>query len=81
MNHRVEDIPAAVRTLSALWADHGREGRPQITIGAPATSSEDLLRAADAGIDRLIVMPWRRTRDALDGIARFAEQVMGPAAD
>jgi hypothetical protein len=28
----------------------------------------------------LIVMPWRRTREALDGIARFADEVMVPAA-
>ena len=81
MNHRVEDIPSSVRTLGALWADHGREGRPQVTTGAPATSPDDLRRAADAGIDRLIVMPWRRTREALDGIARFADEVMAPAAD
>ena len=69
-----------MRTLGALWADHGREGRPQITTGAPATSPDDLRRAAEAGIDRLIVMPWRRTREALDGIARFADEVMVPAA-
>jgi hypothetical protein len=25
-------------------------------------------------------MPWRRTREALDGIARFADEVMVPAA-
>ena len=36
---------------------------------------------AEAGIDRLIVMPWRRTREALDGIAHFADEVMVPAAN
>jgi hypothetical protein len=65
-----------VQKLSALWAEHGRTGKPVVTTSAPAESPEDVQRAADAGIDRLIVMPWRRTREALDGIARFADDVL-----
>lgn len=72
VNHTVDRIPASAHTLSQLWADHGRSGRPQITTSVPISSGDDVQRAADAGIDRLIVMPWQHTREALDGIARFA---------
>ena len=76
MNHTLEQIPGSVQKLAALWADHGRTGTPEVTTSAPAESPDDVQRAAEAGIDRLIVMPWRRTREALDGIARFADDVL-----
>ena len=81
MNHTLDQVPGSLQTLSALWAEHGRSGKPEVTTSAPVGTPDDIERAADAGIDRLIVMPWRRTREALDGIARFADQVMAPAAD
>ena len=81
MNHTLDQLPGSLQTLSALWAEHGRSGKPEVTTSAPVGTPDDIERAADAGIDRLIVMPWRRTREALDGIARFADQVMAPAAD
>lgn len=81
MNHTLEQIPGSLQRLSELWDEHGRSGRPEVTTAAPADTPDDLQRAGDAGIDRLIVMPWRRTREALDGIARFADDVLAPAAD
>lgn len=80
MNHTLEQLPGSLLKLAALWTEHDRAGRPQVTTSAPAGSPADVQRAADAGIDRLIVMPWRRTREALDGIARFADEVMAPSA-
>lgn len=79
MNHTLDQIPGSVSKLSSLWAQHGRDGKPEITTSAPAESPADVRRAADAGIDRLIVMPWRRTREALEGMARFAENVVKPS--
>lgn len=73
MNHTVDRIPDSIRTLTGLWADHGRSGKPQITTSVPISSADDIQRAADAGVDRLIVSPWQRTREALEGIARFAD--------
>jgi len=72
MNHTVAQIPDSVAALTALWADHGRSGKPQISTSVPISSADDVRRAAEAGIDRVIVAPWQRTRDALDGITRFA---------
>jgi probable F420-dependent oxidoreductase len=74
MNHTFDRIPNSVHMLNRLWTDHGRSGKPQVTTSVPLSSSDDVQRAADAGIDRLIVGPWHRTRDALDGIARFADE-------
>lgn len=79
MNHTLEQLPGSVQKLAALWAEHDRPGRAQVSTSAPAASPADIQRAADAGIDRLIVMPWLRTREALDGIARFADEVMAPS--
>jgi probable F420-dependent oxidoreductase len=80
MNHTLDRIPNSVRTLTQWWTDHGRSGRPQITTSVPISSGDDVQRAADAGSDRLIVAPWHRTREALDGIARFADDYFESAA-
>jgi hypothetical protein len=40
------------------------------------TSRDDVKHLADVGIDRVIVDPWQRTSGALDGIARFADEIM-----
>ena len=75
MNHSLDMLPASLRGLQELWEANGRTGRPEISIGLPVESVDDVKRMADAGIDRLIVSPWQRTSGALDGIARFAEEI------
>ena len=56
-----------------------RIGRPvQIVTGGSVTSVDDLQAYADAGVDRLIVSPWRKSTEALDGIRGFAEHVLEP---
>ena len=54
MNHTLEQLPGSLRKLAALWTEHDRAGRPQVTTSAPAGSPADVPRAADSGIDRLI---------------------------
>jgi alkanesulfonate monooxygenase SsuD/methylene tetrahydromethanopterin reductase-like flavin-dependent oxidoreductase (luciferase family) len=76
MNHTVDMLPASLRTLDELWAEHGRRGRPQVTMSYAVSSRDDVKRLADAGLDRVIVDPWQRTSGALDGIARFADEIM-----
>jgi hypothetical protein len=36
----------------------------------------DVERYAEAGVDRVIVRPWQRSKEAIDGIRRFADEVM-----
>lgn len=76
MNHTVDMLPASLRTLDELWIENGRLGRPQVTMSYTVTSLDDVKRLADAGLDRVIVDPWQRTSGALDGIARFADEIM-----
>jgi probable F420-dependent oxidoreductase len=81
MNHTAEQIPAAASRLAQLRAEAGRPGGPEITLGARDASADGLRRLADLGIGRAFVKPWERGRDALDGIRRFAEQVLPEVAE
>jgi probable F420-dependent oxidoreductase len=50
----------------------------QITVVGDVPTPEEIGRFEAAGVDRLIVSPWRRTAEAIDGLERFA-QVCGLA--
>jgi probable F420-dependent oxidoreductase len=76
MNHTAEQIPAAAARMAQIRAEAGRPGCPEITLGARDASVDGLRRLADLGVGRAFVKPWDRGRDALEGIRRFAEQVL-----
>ncbi len=44
-----------------------------VTVGAGRPSRSELARFEELGVDRLIVTPWTRTREAVAGIESFAE--------
>jgi probable F420-dependent oxidoreductase len=77
MNHSLEMLPQSLATLGGLWQENERAGRPEISVGLPVDSVEDVKRIAAVGVHRLIISPWQRTSAALDGLARFAAEVMG----
>jgi probable F420-dependent oxidoreductase len=76
MNHTLDQIPAAARRLRSLREEAGRPGRVEITLGGAIETSADLDRYAEGGVDRVIVRPWRSSKDALEGIRRFAGGVL-----
>lgn len=76
MNHTVEQIPAAAARIAARRADAGRPGTTEITLGGGDLGVDALSRHADAGVGRVLVKPWGRSSEALDGIRRFAEEVL-----
>jgi probable F420-dependent oxidoreductase len=78
MNHSLEQIPAAVARLAELRESFGRPGRAEVTLAGDVNSPDDLEKYAEAGVDRVIVRPWRRSREAIDGLRRFADEVLGP---
>lgn len=76
MNHTIDQLPESLATLGQLWEKFQRPGRPQVTLGVPVESVDDVRRARDAGVDRILLAPWRRSREALDGLTRFADDII-----
>ncbi|HEX3564634.1 MAG TPA: TIGR03619 family F420-dependent LLM class oxidoreductase [Acidimicrobiales bacterium] len=81
MNHTLEEIPAAATRIAQLREAAGRPGDVEITLGGGGTELDELKRFADAGVGRVLVRPWQRGSEALDGIRRFAEQVLPEIRD
>lgn len=78
----VGHTPASARDqvvrLRAMLAAAGRSAAPfEVTVshGGGDLSPDDLGRYAEAGVDRVVALPWRRGRDAEDSLARMAERL------
>lgn len=74
MGHTFESAAAQITALRALLAENGRSGEEsfQIVIGGAVESRADVTRWEELGVTRLIVAPWRRSIDAVDGLREFA---------
>jgi probable F420-dependent oxidoreductase len=72
MNTRLDGLPAALSDIAQRREAAGRSGPWTTTFMGGAASAADVERAAAAGVDRLIVSPWRRSADAADGLRAFA---------
>jgi probable F420-dependent oxidoreductase len=76
MAHTFGSVAVSVQTLQRLRAEAGREDAPfEVTVGGPVASVDDVRRWEDAGVHRLIVSPWRRSPEAVEGLRRFSELV------
>ena len=64
----------ALARLAELRAAAGRPGRTEVTLCGHLQHPSDIVRYAEAGVDRVFVKPWERTSGALEGIRRFADQ-------
>jgi probable F420-dependent oxidoreductase len=80
MNHTLDQIPAKAARLAELRADAGRDGQVEITFGGTPSDLDEVTRYADAGVGRVVVRPWQRSRDAIEGLRRYADEVVHPAA-
>jgi probable F420-dependent oxidoreductase len=72
MNHGLADLPAPVSRLRELAQSAGRTEPIEITLGGDVATPDDLAGYARAGVTRLIVRPWTSSREAVDGMRRFA---------
>lgn len=64
-----------MQKLRRLEEEEGRADRPvQVTVMGAVEEPADIERWEEAGVDRLIVVPWTRSRDAVDGMRRFADR-------
>jgi probable F420-dependent oxidoreductase len=76
MNHTVEQIAVDARRIAQLREAAGRGGTVEITLAGGGTDADELRRWADLGIGRALVKPWASTKGALDGMRRFAEDLL-----
>ncbi len=75
MNHSLEEIPADAKKIAQLRHDGGRTDPVEITLGG-GVELDDLRRRADLGIGRALVKPFRSSKDAIEGMRRFADEVL-----
>ena len=78
LEHTPESVRAPVERLHALRAEQGTAARPfTVTVGGAVREDSDVEAFAAAGVDRLIVGPWTRTREVLAGLEAFASRFLG----
>ena len=76
MGHTFESAAKQIERLQELRREHDRDTAAfQICLGGPVTGAGDIRRWEELGVTRLIVSPWRRSPDAVDGLRRFADLV------
>ena len=75
MNHKVEQIPKSAARIAELRDEAGRPGYVEITMGVDA-DLDSLRRAAEAGVGRALVRPWKSGRETIDGLRRFAGETL-----
>jgi probable F420-dependent oxidoreductase len=75
--HTPASVAGPVARLRALREAAGRLDVPfTVTVMAEVKGRDELSEWRKAGVDRLIVAPWRRSPDALAGLRDFATRVL-----
>jgi hypothetical protein len=78
MRHTPRTATVKVATLRRLEKRLGRAGPPvRVTVVGELTTGQSLSAWAEAGVDRLLVHPWARSAEAVDGIIRLADEHFG----
>lgn len=79
VRHDPRSAATRVGQLRSLRADSERRDLPfEITVscGVPWVSRDDAQRFADAGVDRIVVLPWQRGREAAEKLQRLADELL-----
>ncbi len=62
--------------LRELLAEQGRDDTNfQFCLGGRVSSRDDVKRWEEIGVTRMVFAPWQRSREAIDGIRRFADEI------
>ena len=76
MNHDFESAARQIARLRELLAAEGRDDAGfQYCLGGPIESLDDATRWEELGVTRMVFAPWARSKEALDGMRRFADLV------
>jgi probable F420-dependent oxidoreductase len=74
--HTPESVVVPIARLNELRREHGTADKPfEYVAGGDVRSKDDVARFEDAGVTRLFARPWRSSREAVDGLRRYAEIV------
>ncbi len=74
MDHDLDEARALIDQFRRIETDLGRApGSTPITMGASVRHPGDLAAWEALGLDRIIVAPWQRTREAPDALRALAE--------
>jgi probable F420-dependent oxidoreductase len=77
LSHTPDSVRAPVAVIQDMRRAQGLEDRSfTVTVGGAVEDDADIDAFAAAGVDRLIVSPWARTRDVSDGLAGFARRFL-----
>jgi probable F420-dependent oxidoreductase len=76
MSHDFDSGARQITALRALLAEEGRDPSGfQFCLGGPVESVADVDRWEALGVTRLIVAPWARSKEAVEGMRRFATEM------
>lgn len=76
MTHTPASARTMVRELTRLREEEGTLQRPfTVTVDGQIRSAEEIREWEDTGVDRLIVTPWRRSREALMSLSTLADLI------
>ena len=77
LHHSVESVVEPIARLERFRAELGVQDRPfEIIVGGEISSRDDIKRWEDTGVTRLFARPWTRSREAVDGVRRYADLVL-----
>jgi probable F420-dependent oxidoreductase len=76
MGHTFDSAGAQIERLGRELEANGRSlDGFQVCLGGPVDSPADVERWEQLGVTRLIVSPWRRSPDAVEGLGTFAARL------
>ena len=74
----LEGLQTQLVRLRELRSQAGRAQQPvEVTVSANPSGPDEVKRFAEAGVGRLVVSPWRRSREAVEALRRFADEFFG----
>jgi len=80
MGHTPDTAAVAIATIRSHMVEAGRAHAPfEVTVGGECATGDDIAAWESAGVDRLIVTPWTRSAEVLDGMELFASRFLAPA--
>jgi probable F420-dependent oxidoreductase len=82
MEHTPDTAAKSVRRLRELLDENGRSiDSFTVSVQADVRTLDEAIAFSDAGVDRLLIHPWDRSADSLEGVRRFESDVLSQMAN